>query len=501
MHSPLRLSVIPMYGDRYSNALRFYQGLEGKKKTDEITHLLLNGGILRVPEHAMPAFRVSCGDDLTYGLMQPITENHTVNFPFYVDVDLSLPLETLSEECVAKIARTMNFQIQLFFEDRHEPFRCVVCTKDYSRVDRTSQSDGNYKHGIHFHWPELIVNIDQAYEIRASIVAGLEFDNWSGLLSGTAREASGEASGTKAGKSTDRGYTVDWDEVVDASVYKGGLRMIGAPKAKKCSTCKGTVKKDPETKMPLLCEECHNQNNCHILDKAVYRIDKVFVGQNVDDALLADILNNKQRMFRETSVRAPSTASLTAGYRKYLGCPNVSAPVRKRKGVPVSSEDDRRVEKRYKQQAEVTDPKVLKVVRELLIRQSPIYSKCKMTVRTDGKSYRVCLSGEGSSFCFNKNGDHNSNHVYMVIQVGYGGQRYESRMRCWCNKKTVENRTAGIPCSEYWGRVVHVKPAQCDVLFPMQSKDPKAMLRNLKKEADEYMAMRKRERESYASGS
>lgn len=373
-----------------------------------LTHLLLDNGRYHVEEGKMDRFQNLLAQAIRDDNVLCITENHTTVFPMYVDVDLKVPAPALDDDAVARMARVMNAQVQRFFEDRHEPFKCVVCTKKEG-VAATATEDGRFKHGVHLHWPDLLVTIDRALELRASMVAGLEREDWSVDLCTS---------------------EVAWDEVVDEGVYSGGLRMVGAPKARKCPKCKA-VRNTP-------CDVCCGNNNGHVIDaQSKYGLRMVLLGGVVDADARASLAANLVRLVKATSVRAPKTAEETPGYQRYVGAPVVS---RKRKAAAV--------EAKYRRRPEVTDPAVMRILQKQVARHSPLYANARLRVFTDGVTYKVSLSGEGGTYCLNKEGDHTSQNVWMEVCKHRG--EHASRMRCYC--RCPVQRVSGLACKDFASR-------------------------------------------------
>lgn len=423
----------------------------------ETTHLLLDKGKYFVPEAMMDGFREHMARDVTASNVLSISENHTMVFPMYVDADIEgIPFPALDGEALLEIARILNTQVQRFFEDRHEPFDCLVCNKGDTLG--SALADGGFKHGVHFHWPHLMVNIDMAYQLRASMIAGLDrFDGWEALL----------------GKER-----IPWESCIDGSVYSGGLRMVGAPKSVKCSACHGTCSE----KKP--CGTCGNANNGHIHAPGAYRLCMVVTGREVNAAKKAHIDANSVRLLKETTVRAKEGTVVTPGYRVYTGCPHVDAKMNGRKrSAGAANLAEKSVEPRFRRQPDITDPNIHRIAREHLVKHSPNYANARMIIRTDGKIYKVLLTGEGSNWCGNKNADHNRQHVYMEI-VGGKSNGYVSQMRCWCKCPTTEKRVGGRPCKDYVSPKRDLTKDEASHFFKQPTDTPEQFLANERKTLD-----------------
>jgi Prim-pol 4/Herpesviridae UL52/UL70 DNA primase len=124
--------------------------IERWKTTDApVSHFLMNGGVLRVNDQD--------GFDSDYLQDQNklfVVEKRTDQFKFFVDLDYKAA-EELSSLLIIELAVQMN-QIT-----KH---KCYIARTDIRVVD------GQIKTGVHFHWPDLIVNKQEAIKLRNQIV-------------------------------------------------------------------------------------------------------------------------------------------------------------------------------------------------------------------------------------------------------------------------------------------------------------------------------------------
>lgn len=402
-------------------------------------YTLFTGGKYSVPDLLLPELYQLLARALRAGVMPAINEIRSVHFPFYVDFDFELPFSDLDASVYRKLADVANRQVMRFFPEGTAPFRCIVCTK--SKGASPGKAAGTWKHGVHMHWPFLIVLLEQALQLRAAFVVAYDAMSWSDDL-GIERPP--------------------WESILDAQVYRaacGGLRMLGAPKAKKCTACIGQRS----------CTVCGKQNNACILDLNVYQLFGVFAGGVADDAELQRLRSNAQHLLCSTSVRRDATkTALTEGYRPFVGCPNVcsewlegSSRKRRDRGT-LLRDDTKRFGARFKK--DVTNPKVVEIVRALLVQHNERYATCRVTIKADDRSMRVALSGEGARYCENKGDYHKQQNVYMEIYKGGGNVEYFSRMRCFCACPVV--RKGGTTCKEFksW-RPIAITPEDASALF------------------------------------
>ena len=350
-------------------------------------------------------------EDFKKGEMPAIQEVHSAKFPMYADMDFKIPLATLEDDTIRRIASILNREISRCFPGQTEGFRCVICTKSKGSV---ACGTDLFKHGMHFHWPCLIVYVETALTIRERMVWALEREAWGDAL-GPGFDAS------------------QWDDILDKAVYSlsdrhGGLRLVGAPKAKKCTSCVGRRKGE-------LCHECRFLNNYHILDDNVYVLFEVMVDDRVEPERTRKLQVCPVSLFRDTSVRCDNPdVSVVTGWD-----PNI--PIKELKlgakgKVSVAGTPSRG--KTAMRGSVVSDTQMQTIMRKQLVRHSDKYTNSKMLIKCDVKGvYRVQLTQEGSHYCLNKKGAHGSQHVYMeVFQTA--GTSWASHMRCFCTKPLVQ---------------------------------------------------------------
>lgn len=428
----------------HSQIARFLQQRRATS-SGRISHTLFTGGSYFVPDTHDEMTKLHEMLDHAYrdGTMPAIQEVHTVRFPFYLDFDLETPARALGEAAVERMATIMNQKMRLFFPEVGA-LKLLVCTKQNggTYVEKT----GSYKHGIHFYWPHLIVVVNKALAMRNGILRGLDLeDDWTAEL-GVHRP--------------------DWNRIVDRAVYRahdahersGGLRLVGAPKAKKCVSCPkpepkffadGTRNESPDPRPP--CAVCHRKNNCFVLDRNVYRLTSVYVDGTRDDAERDRINRCPARLFRLTTVRADESQQETPGFTLYekdlADNETVASGPRRPRGARDECKIDGRKFRGFKQ---VEGREVQEVMRTLLVRLSEKYAQSKMRIMFDERGkYVVMLTGDGAKYCLNKCDYHTSNHVYMEVQRKMCAQTYVARMRCWSSKMVVYP-PHGTTCRDFY---------------------------------------------------
>lgn len=406
-----------------------------------ITHTLFTGGKFDAsnPLLRRELYELMADDHCNRGLSVAINEIHSKEFPFYLDIDMKLPLPRVGDDAIRLVARVCCLQIARCYPPsaRRQATSCVVCTKSKTGEGRpVDSSPGLYKYGFHLHWPRLVVRVDQAFQLRACAVIGLKRrSDWSSEF-GIAR--------------------LDWEDVLDEAVYRapgkeersGGLRMIGAPKAQKCTSCRKS--------QTTHCATCRGKNNRCVVDLASYspRFHVEFGGEGEGGDRDVPLPKNWKQLLYLTSVRCEADSPLTQGYRPYEGCPLVPSPSLlpvgkgKKRSLPTALESDAgKVGRTFATVVESED--VRSLMRRLLVRFSDHYSLSDLSVRTDqtGRKFRTILWGDGSTFCANKGCCHTSKRAYMDVFYSPRVSRYVCQMLCWSRKNVV--RQGGLLCADY----------------------------------------------------
>lgn len=378
----------------------------GRGAVDRATHNSLIGGLYSIEGDVARELQAELVTNWTYGRTNPpITENRTERFPLYVDVDLKVPVPTLSHDAIEKIANVTCQRIALYYADNPDPslIDCVACARD---GEAKQVAGGNHKHGIHLHFPKLIVDFETVSHILPGIYAGLGFEDWK----------------TELGVST-----INWEEAVDRAVYgsdkrvSGGLRMLYCPKAELCSECKGAFR---------ACGTCGGKNNRRVIDRRVYAFSMV-VSRRPDgvyaknDEMGVELCRNRTTIMRRTSVRTFS--ALTPHFKAYVGCPPPLDVSRKRRSQPATSNNE----------TQVFDEEAKRAARQLLVKHSERYANSQFRIyhaprRNCPDAFRIRLMGDGATFCLNKGEEHARNTVYMEVHKAERGGGYQCWMRCYC---------------------------------------------------------------------
>lgn len=415
-----------------------------------------------------------------------VTEQRTTVFGLYIDFDGKFPVEDLTPAAIEKFMSAVTRQLRRFYEgvqeERWKKLSRSIVLRKTGGVEMTG--DGLYKHGMHIHFPNLLVKGDQARQIRLGIINGLIVMTWK------------EEFGIER---------PDWDTVIDHQVYTNGLRMVGAPKALKCKTCGAK----PEIRA---CKECFKMNFGHHIIPHVYLLSMAFENGGVSQEYYDLLKKNTNRLVRATSVRSEHLEE-TEGYKVYDGCPPYQegggARRNGKRPIGVVNGDVAKMDSKFRAADDITDPAKVEVIHQLMCNHSEMYRSCYPTKirKTNDTTIKVTIGGDNATYCLNLRGKHRSNRVYMEISKGGKGARmYGSSMKCFCRCATpragevprpgdpipISNRT----CGEFTSFRRSLTTDQVRVLFPTKLEVEKKNAENLnipEDELEEYLCIKKME--------
>lgn len=365
-----------------------------------------------------------------------------------------------------------------------------------------------WKHGVHLHVPDLHLSLREALLVRAGLAASLGRapEEWIPLL----------------GRALDR---AGWEDILDEQVYSkrangGGLRVIGAPKAKRC--CAG-------------CPACAPYGGFAV-DPSFYWPSQAYSGwagadegaepifpPRLDEATLRSLNRGGEGgvilALKLTTVRT-SADQIHPGFVEYQGCPVLPADsvfFRGPAAAPASEGKKRLALSKHEKEAlrlkdnrgmassraasesvVVTDPAVRRTVLAILVEFSPHYRNVTTQIRLiNNERYYVVLRDEGSRYCLNKGGFHNSSTAYLSIRKDARGRfTYEAVMKCHCKKldwRAPEDGGMGYTCTNFF-LPRGLTTERRDVLFATSVGDASS---NLKRKQQEVLEARQRAEGKY----
>jgi hypothetical protein len=169
------------------------------------THLLLDGGKLRVPDDAagefLNAYATALVRDAGTSRRPCIVEVRTPAFRLFLDLDArSSDAEFWTPSALGRLGAAIDATVR-------ECFALGDAVTTICGAPAKALSDGLHKVGLHVHLPDIVVTSSTALAFRARLLGRLA-DGWA-----------------------DSGLADSWDKTVDAAVYtSSGLRMAWSGK-------------------------------------------------------------------------------------------------------------------------------------------------------------------------------------------------------------------------------------------------------------------------------
>lgn len=336
------------------------------------SHVLMDGGVLSIPFNKLDEFCEQYVEAVKNKEKMYLVEQKTPTYNFFLDIDYK-DEEALELERVEKICRVICDKVKtLGGRD------CVVC------VARPKKTDNNLiKTGVHLNWPGFVVNQEGALNIRDHVIATL----------------------------TSVFKQVEWDKVVDRSVYKGsGFRIPWSYKKGKhidcngqgCAACEQTGKITESPYVPLF---------RYVYGPVMCIMKKISQDPSID--ILRDTMVR-------TDVKDVVTIRQLDGQKKKEGSFSQSQMKDEFKDSEAVAHLETFIRKNMEGQE---DARVTKIF-------------------THKKQFLISTT---SKYCENLGRSHNSNHVWFHMVGGSIAQK------CFCDCETIIGRRHGF-CMDFRGR-------------------------------------------------
>lgn len=451
----------------------------------EATHLLLNGGLLKVECKSDKAyhdgFLAELGSDIDRGVVNYISEQRTPLFRMHTDLDVLQP-EDLDMDTLWEWLRAMQRVMRAFFvgapgyertvKPVHITRKCfnrlgaVVCIAPAKNVEKDKRV--LVKTGVHVVWPFIVVDAVLARRIRKGWLQHFE-----------------EVFGARPA------YNI-WEDVFDLSIYtQNGLRMVGSDKLEVCPSCR--KKKAPNAICSAgLCDGTSGKypaNRPYMVSAAVTASGKEY------PQLLEAATKSGHTQLQFTCVRQYDESVVTPWtkpdwFDEAFFCDELEKHRERFNPTPTQ-----RDVKRKMILARANGDKLPADVRKLIVnldnktRYSSEHPKCRVVqtwinsdesklppnmvlpevyrnveivdmtefVGSNGQPYYIARVD--SYFCLNKAEEHQSSSIFFLINPNGLYQK------CYCNKETKEGRKFG-PCKTYKSSVYKMPSEVRRMLFP-----------------------------------
>lgn len=219
-------------------------------QNENITHLLLDGGKLNIPSELEEDFIKAYSDAILDNQTLMVVEKRPEIFRFMMDVDI-IDEHYWDNEKIKKLAIIIQKVVYDFYKIDFNVICCVAPPK---------QRNEGIKTGVHFIWPRLFINSENALLVRDGIIFKLQ-------------------------NQTELNTINNWEDVIDKLVYtRCGYRMVYSDKL------------DPKTRKP---------------ENRPYQLEFVIDSNgNNRDVYYNRLEDNLELLVKETSIRKVLTTNI-----------------------------------------------------------------------------------------------------------------------------------------------------------------------------------------------
>jgi hypothetical protein len=325
---------------------------QGFLNNSNVSHVLMDGGILSVPFDRLNDFYEKCVEVYTLGEKVFVVEQKTENYNFFIDLDYKDETElTLTQ--VESICKIICDKVSKF-EGAGQALISIAEPKEVSNK--------LIKTGVHINWEGFTVNRSSAIAIREHVIDTLK------LVYGS----------------------VNWEDVVDSAVYgssdrktKGsGFRMPFSHKRAKHEKCSGQG-----------CKECNNTGK---VIQGEYLPYYIYKGNKGPFTLLETILPHPDvNLLHMATIRSQSTQ------------PNIIEGKTVFRSNEGSSFTQMEIKNEFKNQ------EVICLLQNFINKHLEGQKTSRITKMFE--SNNQFLVSTNSFYCENKKCNHNSNHVWFHI--------------------------------------------------------------------------------------
>lgn len=430
-----------------------------KGEQKEETHLFLNGGRLHVPDEDIDEFFLKMVEAVKYqGAWVYVVEKKTKPSRMFVELDLVLWDRRLTTDeimsCVVPPFETVMKRAFAVFGPLGP--RSIICTAEHAVVGRCEGRE-QVKNGVHIIWPDVIVDSDKMWTMRAWFL--YELSRPGGGMPNIPQEQLCEP----------------WEKVLDPAVFdKNGMRLVWNRKCSVCKVCNGlpyqTWLKERRKGAVVRRQDVAPCASCNTFDNRVDEgrpYDIVGVRCVSDPASeLVKLLSDPVLALRSTSIRAsPEARKLTS---PLVMPPDVAVLINPyvmmRSGGPGGIAAYKIYQKGLKRDDGAPpakrrcggDAKLVSVdgsSEEYSVLSQFVadtFSCGTVGVKRDANKHFYIVN-TNSHECKNKGGSHGRSTVYFIFHPDGWYQK------CWCRKGDVYE-PGGVPCSQYRGPLVPYTP-------------------------------------------
>ena len=355
-----------------------------------LSHVLMDGGVLSVPFDKLNVFYEKYIEAVKKGEKLFVVEQKTETYNFFVDIDYK-DERALTLEEIQSICKIICDKVK-----RHGGKECLISVSPPKKAGELTKT------GVHLNWPGYVVDQASALALREHILVAL--------------------SKAKGG--------VDWNEIVDSSVYgdirrksKGsGFRMPWSHKMAKHEFCSGRG-----------CEGCEGTGKVvqvAYLPVFIYKHGPLSTLLKIDQQPNVDILK---------------MSAIRTSEPQHIVVEPPSKVIKEGTFTDAQTKD------------EIQNDELKNLIEEYI--QKNMEGQSTSVITKLFKHKETYLVGTNSKYCENLRRTHSSNHVWFHISGQVIAQK------CFCRCETIRGRRDGF-CKDFYGRKHKLTPKIVDKLYP-----------------------------------
>lgn len=397
------MNQIPIKNSKFLNEwlLKNDMIVNSKNKLDKlITHVALSGGKYCVPENRYEDFinnYVNVIHHIKDGNMYFVEQRKKGSFfRFFIDFDYKSEVK-ITDDDINQYSIDIIDVMAKVLPGLKDKLDLIVTKADREDIIITSNLEKLYKCGVHFHFPNLCIDSNNAILLRSYIIQYLIH------------------------KHGERSKYNKWEDVIDRSVYeKSGLRMVYSNKTKKC--CKSG------------CGGCDSRS---ILDIGRKYIFHSFLNTNKEkDEKLNELYKfNLKKLLLDTSISyfnldfiSVISVNNTKKFKWYKSGLYLTSIRRRNLKCKYENEIDMivdKIDKKYENETMETNDKRYKYFKQLF-KSAKRIGKMKyidfdikniLIMYDDNREIISYLVIPDSKYCYNVKRNHNSNHIYFILKT------------------------------------------------------------------------------------
>jgi len=353
-------------------------------KDKDYTHLLLDGGKVKINQENISDFHNNYFMDIRCGNKNYICETKTDIFKLFMDLDFMYSV-TIDKEFIDTCICFINTIVVKVFDI--DKFKLFICETEDKKIIKNGKE--TLKKGIHIVWDSVFVNKKTSIALRGLLLKYIEIQPKLAL--------------------ENTGIENDWNDIIDLSVFKAnGLRMIKSHKMVPCN------KHNDDTKGVCNNENCINlYNDVRKIDEGrPYSVSKI---TNQDFIDIGDFKYTPLHL-EEISIQTFGnlTTSIHTEFEDYI-C-NFKEETKYK--IPRSNPNPK----------SVVDTKVNEIITKTINESFKEISQFQnLNIKSVyNVSEETATIQVDCKYCMCKKGFHNSNRVYFVLY------KYWLFQKCYC---------------------------------------------------------------------